>query len=700
MRIKLPFVGDDHKYNSKFNRTINTTTDFGFLQPLICRELSSKDTLNFAVGHEVQFAPMPAPTFGQVDLKAYHCFVPIESIYHPYGSLMKGEVYRGSNETYIPQTVITTSNAQLFTIGKVLSIVTLYEITGARSSSNGINFDDRKVVINDNVLLNDLLSVVLDKFDGYFSTGQGELQGSFCPTIYGTQELAKNYFAGYDETDRDDLKYYDWFDVIEYEDESVQTFLVCGKYSHAGRNWRTICQGLGYKFNNSGNAQTFLKLLAWYKAYYELFYPKRDLTWKATYGAAIQEWCEQYGVFDLLDGQSFLKYDLLGNFVKDVVRSYYCGNPDWISAHITGMSTQTAGQTDYIEYLNAAGGSSSVGTGAANTQARLAGGNTTVLSNMLTKSALDLLNALSTRINVRTALGGRIREYLKSQLGSEYFEEDKYMSIGADSIPMFVEKIMNQAQTAEGDLGEFAGRGQSEGNGESYSFTAPEVGFWITMFTVVPRGHYCQGVDRDCGHIAKYDFFDKKFDSLTLVPTRKMYIYGEQEFTGLPGSGSGGLDSSFGNIPNYSEYCTVNDLINGDIARPSKRASFLAYTMQKLLPYTAVISVRNNVDERPGSIQNLDMSVVVNGIIWRFINLVPWLGIFNRMFLNSGRFYNNLTEVGINAIENHEFWHTPGQDDNFIVNAVINFSIDGLKLPLQDSFQTDGFDSNFTVEKS
>ena len=81
MRIKLPFVGDDHKYNSKFNRTINTTTDFGFLQPLICRELSSKDTLNFAVGHEVQFAPMPAPTFGQVDLKAYHCFVPIESIY-------------------------------------------------------------------------------------------------------------------------------------------------------------------------------------------------------------------------------------------------------------------------------------------------------------------------------------------------------------------------------------------------------------------------------------------------------------------------------------------------------------------------------------------------------------------------------------------------------------------------------------------
>lgn len=697
MKIKVPFVGDDKKYESKFNRTVNTTTDFGFLQPLICRELSSRDTLNFAVGHEVQFAPMPAPTFGQVDLKAYHCFIPIESIYHPYGSLMKGEVYRGSNETYIPQTVITTSNAQLFTIGKVLSTITLYSIEDVQDSDLSLYFANR-VLVSSDADVNDVLGAYLTKLDNVFSTGEGELSASFCPTIYGTQALAKDYFAGYDVTDRDDLKYYDWFERFTYTDgDESYYYLVCGKYSHAGRNWRTICQGLGYKFNNSGTAQTFLKLLAWYKAYYELFYPKRDLTWKATYGAAIQEWCEQYGVFDLLDGQSFLKYDLLGNFVKDVVRSYYCGNPDWISAHITGMSTQTAGQTDYIEYLNAAGGSSNIGTGAANTQARLAGGNTTVMSNMLTKSALDLLNALSSRINVRTALGGRIREYLKSQLGSEYFEEDKYISIGADSIPMFVEKIMNQAQTAEGDLGEFAGRGQSEGNGESYSFTAPEVGYWITMVTVVPRGHYCQGVDRDCGHISKYDFFDKKFDSLTLVPTRKLYIYGEQEFTPL--SGDGGINASFGNIPNYSEYCTVNDLINGDIARPSKRASFLAYTMQKLLPYTAVDQgvVGNN---RYGRISNLDMSVVVNGIIWRFINLVPWLGIFNRMFTNSGSPLLVLSEEVINYNENYTFWHTPGQDDNFIINAVVNFSINGLKLPLQDSFQTDGFDSSFTVEKS
>lgn len=698
MKVKLPNVLNEKKYNHKFSRTVNTTSDFGFLQPLICRELSSRDTLNFVLCSEVQFAPMPAPTFGQVDLKAYHAFVPIESIFHPYGSFMKGEVYRGSNETYIPQTVITTSNAQLFTIGKILSSVTIYELEDVSSSSTGISFLNRFLVSNSNDI-NDVLTLFLNKLDGYFSTGEGELTASFCPTIYGTQAYAKDYFAGYDSTDRDDLKYYDWYELLtEVDGDDTYNYLICGKYSHAGRNWRTICQGLGYKFNNSGTEQTFLKLLAWYKAYYELFYPKRDLAWKATYAAAIQEWCEQYGVFDLLDGQAFLKYDLLGYFVKDVVRSYYCGNPDWVSAHITGMSTQTAAQnTDSIDYLTAVGGSSTVGTGAANSQARLTGGNTNVFTNMLTKSALDLLDALSARINVRTASGVRIREYLKSQLGSEYFEEDKYMSIGADSMPMFVEKIMNQAQTAEGDLGEFAGRGQSEGNGENYSFTAPEVGYWITMVTVVPRGNFCQGVDRDCGHIAKYDFFDKKFDSLTLVPTRKMYIYGEQEFTPL--SGDGGINSSFGNIPNYSEYCTVNDLINGDIARPSKRASFLPYTMQKLLPYTALDQGTVGT-KRYGRISNLDMSVVVNGIIWRFINLVPWLGIFNRMFTNSGSPLTVLSSEVINFNENYTFWHTPGQDDNFILNAIINFSLDSFKLPLQDSFQTEGFDSNFTVEKS
>ena len=698
MKVKLPSVINEKKYEQKFSRTVNTTSDFGFLQPLICRELSSRDTLNFVVGHEVQFAPMPAPTFGQVDLKAYHCFVPIESIYHPYGSLMKGEVYRGAGETYVPQTVITTSNAQLFTIGKVLSTVTCYLLDDVEADADDLSFSNRAVFTSDEEVLNDILTVYFNKLDGYFSTGEGELSASFCPTIYGTQALAKNYFAGYDETDRDDLKYYDWFELLDYVDNGeTAKILVCGKYSHAGRNWRTICQGLGYKFNNSGTEQTFLKLLAWYKAYYELFYPQRYITWKATYAAGLQEWCEQNGVFDLQDGQAFLKYDLLANFVKDVVRSYYCGNPDWVSAHITGMSTQSDSQNDEFNYLNAAGGSTSVGKTGDNTQARLTGGNTNVFTNMLTKSALDLLDALSARINVRTALGGRIREYLKSQLGSEYFEEDKYMSIGADTLPMFVEKIMNQAQTAEGDLGEFAGRGQSFGDGENYSFTTPEVGYWITMVTIVPRSHYCQGVDRDCGHVSKYHFFDKKFDSITLEPTRKMYIYGEQEFTPL--SGDGGISDSFGNIANYSEYCTVNDLINGDIARPSKRASYLAYTMQKLLPYTGVDQGVNG-SYRWGHITNLDMSLVVNGIIWRFINLVPWLGIFNRMFINSGKPIDVPSSEFINMIENYTFWHTPGQDDNFIVNCVLKFSIDGYKLPMQDSFQTEGFDSNFTVEKA
>ena len=698
MKIKLPNILGEKKYPKKFHRNVNTTSDFGFCQPIICREVSGQDTLNFQVGHEVQFAPMPTPTFGQVDLKAYHVYVPIESIYHPYGSFMKGEVYRGANESYIPTSVITTSCCQLFTIGKILSKVTIYEIEEDLDiEDNFLYFKNRTLVSNDNDV-EDVLSAFLTKLDYNFSTGEGELSASFCPTIYGTQAYAKNYFGGYDITDRDDLKYYDWFDVVKLTDDGEDFYyLICGKYTKAGRNWRTICQGLGYKFNNSGSDETFLKLLAYYKAYYELFYPQRYITWKATYAAGLQEWCEQNGVFDLRDGQAFLKYDLLGNFVKDVVRAYYCGNPDWISAHITGMSTQSQAQDDQLTYLTAAGGSNTVGNLQDNGQARLSSSNTNVFTNMLTKSALDLLDALSSRINVRTALGGRIREYLKSQLGSEYFEEDKYSSIGADTLPMFVEKVMNQAETSEGFLGEFAGRGEQNGDGEVYSFTCPETGYWITMFTIVPRSHYCQGVDRDCGHVTKYDFFDKKFDSLTLLPTPKRYIYGEQDFTSI--SGNGGIDQSFGNIPNYSEYNHVNDLINGDISRPSKRASYIPYTLQKLLPYTTIDEGKVG-NKRFARISNLDMSVVVNGIIWRFINLVPWLGIFNRMFINSGSPLTVLTESVINFNENRTFWHESGQDDNFIVNCVINFSIDGYKLPSQDSYQTEGFNSNFTVEKA
>lgn len=98
------------KFPHTLPKNVYTSSQYGFVQPSLCRECPAQDTIDLRVASKVFLQPLVKPTFGRMFLKQYHNFVPTADIYHPYESMLAGKPYNGSGIAhYIPSGVPTVS---------------------------------------------------------------------------------------------------------------------------------------------------------------------------------------------------------------------------------------------------------------------------------------------------------------------------------------------------------------------------------------------------------------------------------------------------------------------------------------------------------------------------------------------------------------------------------------------------------------
>lgn len=701
MKVKVPSAKSLRHYKHDISHDVSTTFSIGHIQPLCVRELMGNSKASLRVGQICRLMPLAQPTFGRMTLNTYNVFVPIESIYHPYGSFRAGQTYMGSTTTYIPHEVISCTAAFWYWVCKTLSSIAIIKTTSTSIQNSGSTYKraDATSVLTSSQDFADIRSSWEQDFSLFYGN-------TFPSGLFNLSRLGKytttedDSYYGNDGTCLN-LERYDWIDGILGQDGKV--WLICGRYHAAAKNLRKILYGCGYKLNNDKQRLSMLPLLAYYKAYFDLFYPKRDLTWKDTFAAGIQEWCEQNGNFRL---ENYPNLDRMQLFIEDLCKTYYTQSPDWAAGHITG---QRISNVDSIQINGAAtdnsttpvvGTPTTAGTGVTigQTAASLVGdtqNNSRIYQRLLNPQNLDIMQRIYHRINAKTAIGADIREFLKTQLGVDYLDEDESYWIGSQKMDINISPIFSNAETSEGSLGEFAAQGSGGDNGTSFTYEPKVDGYWVCLACVVPNSQMCQGVDPNLGHVRPVDFFDPAFDSITLVPTQKKFIYGERDFTYCDttnGYDIGILEASFGNFPNYGEYCVAQNIQNGDVSLMSKRSTYLPYTLDKLLPYTTpeALSVDN-------VIYNIPMSLVVNSSVWRYIGLYNWLGNFDRIFQNSGlsSARNMINSQYVNMFYSH------GIDDNIIGHNYLSFVYWSSKLPLRDAFQTGAFDkSSVSVEKA
>lgn len=695
VKVKNAKALPHHKHD--LTHDVSTTYDWGHMQPLMCRELPAGSKSTLRVGQIVRLMSMVLPTFGRLSLNTYNVFVPMESIFHPYASLRAGQTYMGANKTYIPQQVLTISPWFLNCILKSMSTISFFNAQPVFNGIRGFYVDKSQVQpeIATDELYNSYLEQVVAPSLGFHD-------------LFSNIDFLRKFVRFDNHQHFYNFDGYDWIDTFRTSDSY---YIVCGKYHESARNLRKVLYGLGYKLIDSYEQVSALPLFAYYKAWFDLFAPQRDITWKDTPCAGIQEYCEQNGLF-LIDNDSFLeeKTDLLYQFIIDLCSTYYTQSPDFVSAHITGQRISTVDNDSFAAMTSDGLVLSSVGTYSGSLQQPYQGGVSlqhhspavSVVSRLLNQSNIDLLERLTHRINAKTVIGGKIREFLKTQLGADYLDEDESYWIGSQKLDINISPVFSNAQTEQGYLGEFAGQGAGGTQGETFTYENKVDGFWICMSAIVPDSRFAQGMDMNLKHVRKNDFYDPMFDSITLLPTSKKYIFAEANFSNRVVTSSDdyqeqtsdAFEASFGNIPNMIEYCIAQNIQNGDMSLRSKRSSYLPFTLDKLLPYTEEYDGDLTV-----SLFNTPLDIVVNSTIWRYIGLYKWIGNYNRIFQNSGTVYPSMIQ-DIRDGRNGIFYNI-GYDDNFIGHNVLDFKVWNTKLPVRNSFQTGAFDEGaISLEKA
>lgn len=690
MKVNVPVASTLKKYKHDISHDVSTTSDIGFMQPLMVREFPAKSTINFRAAQVARLQPISVPTFGSLSLNTYNVFVPIESIYHPYASLRSGQVYRGADQRYIPKQVINGNLRLLNCICKLLSTVTIWNCgQDAFVGKNDLEIDfGAATLVTDDTVTSwiDVINLwasdyALDEDENYTLNDLLTLfQVVEQDVDFPRKDIISEGAAEFGEN-----LGYDWIDVVESQSE---TFVVCGKYTQAGKNLRKVLYGCGYKLNDSFTVRSYLPLFAYYKAWYDLFAPQREMTWKDTHAAGIQEWMEQNGLFSF--------FDLLNNndsklylFIRDLCECYYTQSPDFVSAHITGQRVGATPDYSYL-YLNTVntGENVSGNVTTAGVQTAAFDGTGSVPKNVLTAQGIELLLRVAKRNNAHTPLGGRIREILKMITGADYIEEDESYWIGSQKMDIVINPIFNTAETSEGFLGQFRGEGSAGMPGQSFKYETKVDGFWVCFAAVVPDSKFAQGVDFMLKHVSKEDFWDSLYDSQTLLPTYQDYIFGENQFRFVQDEEL--FNKSFGNVPCQIEYCIAQNIVNGDMSLMSTRASFLPYTLDKLLPYTQFYTDGDKV-----YIKQLDSSLLVNGTIWRYVGLNKWIGNYDRIFVNEG-------EEGKTAYisqSDGQLFDQDGISDNIILHNTLFCEYYHMKLPVRDSYNTGAFDKDsMTVE--
>lgn len=672
MRVNIGSVAGSKKNLHKIPRSITTTSHTGFCQPICVREISADDHISVRTANKVFFQPMVKPTFGRLYLRNYKCFVPFEELYHPFPSLLSGKSYSGAINQYIPSDVPYSPLGVLVLYAYLCSEINVFTGTVVESVATGVDIDTPTVVTSQSTV-NETVQLFFGEYGIKFGVDFSipvdlAFQYGFC--------LVRNSLP--EDYDPDDLfGRYDW--ICKYGN-----YLVCGRLTERGKNLRKIIIGSGYQFSLLSTNVEILSIFAYYKAWYDLFAIQRESTWKDTNAYSCLEYLEQSGtpfVTVLGEGTDPFSTRFTNFFLIDLPSCYYTQSPDYAAAHIVG--TGISQKANNFSYMQPDGTIDTVLTDPGSQPF-------TSPANDISQAQLNVLRKMYERVNTLTAIGGRIRDIMRSIFGADYKQENESNYIGSTESVMDISQVTSMAETEKGYLGEYAGKGLGEDPSHVFEFTASRQGFFVEFFCIVPDSRLAQGLDPLKLHTSRYDFFDKKFDSITLLPSPKSSIYATYDYADDDTLNS--LSSGFGNIPNYMEYKVSQDCVNGDVSMKSTRAALLPFTFAKLLPYTSVSQTGTEYHVR-----NVNPNIIVAGDLWRFIGLDKWLGNFDRIFVNSGKPFGGRASNAYNVMRNDLEYRL---DDNFVCYFYQDLSYTGYAGAVADSFETDPFGNHLTVQKA
>nr|WNN13327.1 MAG: major capsid protein [Microvirus sp.] len=422
------------------------------------------------------------------------------------------------------------------------------------------------------------------------------------------------------------------------QNNSNTSVVVAVSLNQYGRNLVTILKHLGINVNgfNSQPAVeetrkyvSLLPVFAFYKAYFDIFMPTRDLQWSSTNAHRILDWFNQTGkeVSDLYNNFSSTSYvsgKTFTSFLLDVASSYASVDPNYITQAVdktTPSASVPSVVSDKMSGTQADSDPNSV---------LPAQYDTATSSNVISRVGLQLLTRLSKFVNTNTVIGRNVNAFLKAHFGAIGTSENSQYC-GSSDVPINLGDVIVTANTELSQPGDFSGVGFGSGD-YNFSYKANEFGYFIVLASIIPVSNYVQGEHYDNSITERFEFPSPEFDALgydyldsrEIVPVPMALPYG---FVRTSESTEKPVSTNFGYSPRYTGYKVHPSVYSGSFQIRSLRNSYLGFTLDNYITQDYVTQHGNHYYiEGP-----LDLTC---GTRWRFVNKYPMFSNYERIFYN------------------------------------------------------------------
>lgn len=659
MKINLGF--NNKRYSRDMSYDNNTTFGFGEVQPLMSQFMLPDSDIKISAKQLIRLAPLKVPSFARVHLETVCRFVPCADVYAPF-------------ENFLSNMPFTYSPSQ----GKVSSFI------------------PRKLPsIPSNLLLLALLPYCKwSAFTGAKYTIQTTTDASLAPNF---SQLISLKLVGFDVSETFALKTSNYLmdgvapsfaDYVVYlpaaDTVAGKSFCVSLRLTAQGERLRKVFVGLGYDIltdnyqNNTDRLYvSLLPLFAFYKAYFETYYPQRHISFTDTSCFALIDHLTHIVDPVYNEKNRFLRIaDLFKDFINlELSQCWYAAPDDYISIHSSNpLHTDGSGGNDISLLSN-----SSIDLSTTQNSEPYSGflpSSTSPIDNVLLKSIRIFTNYVSKDSVIGQRMSDWVRQHFNADIANSLFESSNF--VGRSSMPLQISDVFSTSDTASPDgvgenLGAYAGKGIGYG-GLDFKFHSKVHGYLFVFACIVPESRTFQGVDPTLLATSRYELPTPEFDALGYeITDRRVFVPSNDvslKDTNLPFYSNSG----FGFVPRYTSFKYKKNICNGDMSRRSTADTMRPYFLDRIF----------NVNYFDGT-SNVPKRTTFVGAAspdWRFITRWSYLSNFNRLFYAD----DNLSSL--TAVDDDDV------TDNFLGQMLFNVSLTDALKPLKSSYDTVASEDN------
>lgn len=572
MKISL---GQSNKlYTHKHRPTCNTSASFGDVQPIFCKKLHGKDSINVNLSNFVRLMPMPYPSLANIKLKTVGRFVPCGDIAPWYDNyLSQTPFFQNNASSFVP---LHQPNIKVSSLWALLFQGSTYFATYVTSPTDDIT-----------PLNADYVEQISEtSFKYYRLTQQGYI-------VYRTL-----LSLGYRPSPTDDTLV-NVMPLFAYCKVLWDVFGVKSNFAFEDTALYSAIQKLclnGTSFNTDNAANTLESLST-------LFY----FIGNSSYCTLATDWLSAHQV------SPYGGLSVFGHGEVDPDDDTFGTNSSISPVHVTGDSTK----------------------GPANSTPELKSTVNSSYAPSLTKIQLNLLSRLTQMFAKDSVIGLNIKEYIEKRFGSaisnqlyaeSYFAGKSIAHINVSDVDSLADTADTTGSSPTGSyLGSYAGKGIGSGNGQ-FSIKADKDGYFILIQWIEPEEDYYSFLNPELQYYTQADEARPEYDALGYELTPLSCAWTDNQIAVLNDKVTN--SDSFGYIPRYSGWKYIPNIVSGDLR-------LRRYENEMKTFYLDRDPIFHQLDTSGSTPSLIVQKSPKASEVWRYIGKYPQLQNFNRIFYNS-----------------------------------------------------------------